>query len=318
MDLITKHNLYIDIHQAIEASICGLTSTQEPDYIAALTTKLPHELRGILNRNIPTMQFNVGGCFIHQQPFAKFCAPGLKKMKSPEIGDLLIVYKEILANGECLYNALLLQAKKTNDIYCTPIHPNDKHQLLLYTKWPKFQYQRAGALNGLIRSINPKTITPGAQYLLIDEHNISHSPLGPCTFWCAKADDILIAANSLSHQIVDFIDFQTGKPFVSLSIGMDHWSKMIWDLITISANSYFNRRKAGYTHHPRLAFIFTQFLTEQSQGIRLDIDAKRMADKMGNNLKNNRGGISGDDIRNDIKDSIGGISILYIEGAVLQ
>lgn len=304
MDLITKHNLYIDIHRAIEASICGLTSKQEPDYIAALTTKLPHELRGILNRNIPTMQFNVDGCFIHQKPLAKFCAPGLKKMKSPEIGDLLIVYKEILANGDCLYNALLLQAKKTDDIYYTPIHPNDKHQLLLYTKWPKFQYQRAGSLNGHIRSINPKTITPGAQYLLIDEHNKSHSPLGPCTFWCAKAADILMAANSLSHQIVDFIDFQTGKPFVSLSIGMDHWSKMIWDLITISANSHFNRRATKYDNHPRLTSAFLSTLANPHEGIQVNNGA---GDNFGGDNKENN-------MMVDNEYNIGGISILYIEG----
>ena len=316
MDLITKHNLYIDIHRAIEASIGGLTSTQEPDYIAALTTKLPQALHEILNRNIPTMQFKVGGCFIHQKPLAKFCASILKDKKSPEIGDLLIVYKESLTNSKSLYNALLLQAKKTDDIYYTPIHSNDRHQLLLYTKWPIFRYQRAGVLNGLIRNINPKTITPGAQYLLIDDHGSTLSPLGPCTFWCAKANNILSASNPLAFQIVDFINFQTGRPFASSLIEMDHWSKMIWDLITISANSCFNRRNAGYENQQRLTGNFLSFLTEQQEGIRLNNDFREKETE--NNLKNNRGGISGDDIGNDIEDYIGGISILYIEGAVLQ
>lgn len=58
----------------------------------------------------------------------------------------------------------------------------DYHQLLLYTKWPKFEYARAGALNGRIRSIQPKSITPGAQYLLIDDSGRSFpSPCGITT-----------------------------------------------------------------------------------------------------------------------------------------
>lgn len=298
MDLTTKHHLYFDIHKAVEASIHGLPSTQEPDYIAALITKLPHALRRILNHNVPTMRFKVGGCFIHQKPLAKFCAPDLQ-MKSPEIGDLLIVYKEISATGECCHNALLLQAKKVVDIYHAPILQNDRHQLLLYTKWPKFEYQRAGALNGLVRSINPKTITPGAQYLLIDEHKKNRSPLGPCTFWCAKADGILTASHSLAYQIVDFIDFQTGKPFIAISQWMDHWSKMIWDLISVSVNSYFNRKKAGYENTPRFTGDFLSFLTS-------------LQDKEFNNGEEYN--LREESKRNNIRDDIGGVSILYIEG----
>ena len=47
------------------------------------------------------------------------------------------------------------------------LQSGDTHQLILYTRWPRFQYCRAGYLNGQERSINPKTITTGAQYLLI-------------------------------------------------------------------------------------------------------------------------------------------------------
>lgn len=47
-----KRNLYIDIHQAIEETISGLKSTQEPDYIAALVTKLPAQLTIVLNNHL--------------------------------------------------------------------------------------------------------------------------------------------------------------------------------------------------------------------------------------------------------------------------
>ena len=41
MNWIKKHQLYCDIHYAIETCITGLSSKQEPDYIAALVTRLP-------------------------------------------------------------------------------------------------------------------------------------------------------------------------------------------------------------------------------------------------------------------------------------
>ena len=90
MDWINKHQLYCKIHYAIETCITGLPSKHEPDYIAALVTSLPSQLSNVLGR-----QYNVGGCFIHQKPCAKFCNPALQHYKSPEIGDLPIVTKKI-------------------------------------------------------------------------------------------------------------------------------------------------------------------------------------------------------------------------------
>ena len=80
--------------------------------------------------------------------------------KKPEMGDLLLIYKEVNRKGN-RYNALLLQAKKTSNIYNSPVDPHDKHQLALYTQWPKFRYHRAGILNGQERSICPKTVSTG-------------------------------------------------------------------------------------------------------------------------------------------------------------
>lgn len=250
-----KHKLYCDIHYAIETCITGLSSKQEPDYIAALVTRLPSKLSSILGH-----QYNVGGCFIHQKPCAQFCDPTLSP-KSPEIGDLLIVYKENKPNRKALYNALLLQAKKTNNIYNTTISSGDKHQLILYTEWPRFKYCRAGYLNGQERSITPKTLTTGAQYLLIDENNLYNTPCGHHTFWCASADQPLTASKSLALQIINLLEFQTGRPFVYPS-PMDHWSKMIKDLLHISATSYFNRRHAGFHNTPRGSVTILNFLSE--------------------------------------------------------
>lgn len=276
--------LYLAIHQAIEKSIKNISSPQEADYIAMLINNLPKELSIILNQYIPTLNFRVGGCFIHQKPLAKFCDPTLHK-KNPEIGDLLIVYKEA-SQTITHYNALLLQAKKTNNIYHTIISSEDKHQLLLYTQWPMFEYKRAGNLNGHIRSIHPKTITPGAQYLLIDERHTT-----PYTFWCAKAEDILVASNTLAHQIINLINFQTGKPFVSRAKGMDHWSQMIWDLLNITEDSCFNRKNAGFHKSPRFSGDIIDLLTVFPHD---------------NQLANN--------FKEDEKSETQGVSVLAIEG----
>ena len=283
MDLYLKHSLCIDVAYAIETSIQGLTSHQEPDLVASLVTNLPQKLSVVLPQYISGVRFNIGGCFIHQKPIVEFCNQTISTKKL-EVGDLLLIYKEVNRKGN-RYNALLLQAKKTSNIYNSPVDPQDKHQLALYTQWPKFRYHRAGTLNGQERSICPKTVSTGAQYLLIDENFATPNMPVHWTFWCATPDDVLSASHSLAFQIVDLIEFQTGRPFIEKRQYMDHWSKMIWDLIDISASACFNRRPAGYRNQPRM------------QGNIL-------------NLLNN-----GDDrLSEQCNDDNIGMSILYIEG----
>lgn len=176
--------------------------------------------------------------------------------KDPEIGDLLIVYKKI-HGAEVVYNALLLQAKKlngnTDSIYHHKIGYNDMHQLFLYTHWPKFIYRKANNLNGRKRSVIPKAITAGAQYLLIDRNAV-------CTpFWCAMPNDILVASKCLASQLVDFVEFQTGRTFVKCA-PRDSWSQMIWDLLKISFQSVFNKSKYGYVKASRASDEISDFL----------------------------------------------------------
>lgn len=223
MNINTRCLLYNHIFNAIESAVNNMTQYQEPDYIASLTTKLPPLLSQIFNQHIPQISYRVRGCFVHQKPLVQFVDAKYSGFKKPEIGDLLIVYEEI-KNTSKRYNAILLQAKKTKDIYNTALNPND-HQLLLYTQWPKFKYVKAGHLNGHIRSINPKTINSGAQYLLIDQfHGTAHFPFHS-TFWCSIADQNLCASNTLAMVLLQFIEFQTGRTFVSKRQNMDHWSR---------------------------------------------------------------------------------------------
>ncbi len=251
MDWTTKHTLSCEVSQAIESSISGLSQKYEPDFIAALIMNLPRKLKDILNKHYLGFQFKVSGCFIHQKPIVEFYdRPSIRL----EIGDLLIVYKEVKNNQE-RYNALLLQAKRTSGIKYSLTGDRAQHQLELYTKWPKFKYS-----NGKTRSVCPKTISPGAQYLLIDEQSGPCPPFNHCTFWCAKAEKELVASNPLAEQVVELIEFQTGRPFVSKSKNMDGWSSMIWDLLDISSTSCFNRRGAGYCKQDRMSGDSFKFL----------------------------------------------------------
>lgn len=257
MEAYLRNKLQVEIMDALKQCIKGLTNPDEPAYIAALVNQLPSHLEAILNHTFPTLNFKVGGCFLHQKPIAEFCEKkSLGYKKDPEIGDLLIVYKKIRGT-EVTYNALLLQAKKlngnTDSIYHHKIGYNDKHQLFLYTHWPKFIYRRANNLNGKKRSVIPKTITAGAQYLLIDKNAV-------CTpFWCAMPNNILVASKCLASQLVDFIEFQTGRTFVK-SAPKDSWSQMIWDLLKISFQSVFNKPKYGYVKASRASDGISDFL----------------------------------------------------------
>lgn len=216
---------------------------QEPDYIAALTCNFPNALKKILTNNITNLDFRVCGCFIHQKPLAEFIDSKFSDMPSPEIGDLLIVYKEIDGKDE-IYNALLLQAKviKSNSAKTA----DALHQLVLYTQWPHFKYKRAGHLNGEERDIYPKTIHSGAQYLLINNGR------GKTSFGCATANKSLNVSLSFAEQLIRLIEFQAGGTFVSNKERIiDDWSKMIWDLLEISKDSKFNRKRSGFSEEPR-------------------------------------------------------------------
>lgn len=314
MNIIEKELVCKDINTEIGKAVAGLKSPQEPDYIAALTTGFAANLSGILNRNIRGMTFKVAGCFIHQKPLAKFLNPPYLSSKKPEIGDLLIVFKRI-QKGEKQYNALLLQAKKNDTPFSKTNIPASDHQLILYTKWPRFQYERANYLNGKKRSVQPKASTPGAQYLLIDEKPNCKCCCSYCHYCChlcckssvlfytAPSSTEIQASHCFAWALIDFFDFHTGKPFVPKHQGrIDDWSQMIWDLLYLSARSVFNRRKAGYNSRDRYAGDYINFLASIAgvgEDIILNVDDNMFNTDNDKSMDNNEEN---------------GISILIIEG----
>ena len=207
---------------------------------------------------MPGRQIKVGGAFIHQKPLAHFI--NKTGYKDPELGDLMIVCREQRSMGP-VYNAMLLQAKRTDTPLSAPI-PKD-HQFVLYTEWPEFEYKRAGYLNGKTRSVLPKTITQGAQYLLIYETKYVE-------LLTATVDTPLSVSKYFSRTLASILSFDAGRTFQATN-PRDDWSQMILDLLRLSAAAVFNRRRSGYVGANRWngdsAFDYILNPDEQDKGI---------------------------------------------------
>lgn len=223
---------------------------QEPDYIIALSTQFIKDLFHILVAVFPDYDFSISSVYCHQRPIVDI---GLDK--KTELGDILFVYAERREGGEKILNTLLLQAKISN-YPLLRIHQSEKHQLELYRKWPEFTYYRAGFLNGQKRNILPKTINDGAQYLLIDSNPLTNGicfgktmfPMG-----CAVPDNNLCLNDSLSNELINLLKFKSGRTIDSDPYSTkDEWSKMIWDLLMMSAHKYSKRKNAQIKSFPRL------------------------------------------------------------------
>ena len=255
-NLIAQRSLFVSLNEAAlrhstvqtRQRCNGFGNTpQEPDFIAGLTLDYSQELYRILMLLFPKTKFSIYSVYCHQKPLADFGASC-----APEIGDILFVF---ISNGrKKQLNSLLFQAKITQSENFW-VEPRDLDQLALYAGWPKFKYKRAGSITGMVRDILPKTITTGAQYLLIDNHPIyglSGLP-GTFPFGTAIPDNHVVLSQSLAIDLFDFFQFKNGRPFeAEPAVTNDHWTKMIWDLIGIARDKTTRRIKAGLIDFPRL------------------------------------------------------------------
>ncbi len=268
MNILEKHRLVRRLDIDI-ASIQWPNNVQEPDYVAKLVEMLPGIITNALRGILPRRHISVGGAFIHQKPLAHFTnKPGYN---DPELGDLLIVCREKRASG-FVYNAMLLQAKKTRTPLSAHI-PND-HQFVLYSEWPEFEYKRAGWLNGKRRSVLPKTISQGAQYLLIKE-----SP--SVDLLTATVDVPLCGSRLFAYTLASILSFDDGRTFQATN-PRDDWSQMILDLLRLSASYSFNRRNSGYVGANRWNgdTAFNYFLNADAQDNTMN-ELKRFQDVKG-------------------------------------
>lgn len=264
-----EHILEPLIEKALLDTVVWITSRckpQEPDYVAALSTKFIKELFNILVAVFPEYDFSVSGVYCHQKPIVD-----INLDKKSELGDILFVYADRKQDGEKILNSLLLQAKISKHPWLK-IHQSERHQLELYKSWPEFTYCRAGYLNGEKRNILPKTINDGAQYLLIDNNPLTngiYTGKGMFPMGCSVPDDILCINDSLSKELINLLKFKSGRTFDSNPYSTeDDWSKMIWDLLRIVAFKYTKRKNARLGSFSR-SNEYNHFCTENMSGITL-------------------------------------------------
>lgn len=206
----------------------------EPDYLTAIVTKFP------LLMNSTWGNVNFGGCFIHKSPYVSF-----KKGGCCEAGDMLVLCRKAEKNGY-RYNATLFQLKRLDRDSYRVTKSNELVQYELYTEWPEFSL--GSKFNpAQVRNINPKTVTPGAQYMLInapdgyvrdywwEEYCLHH----PCIFTHTIPESVMQSRADLTFGrfLWDFIHWQNGRPISSEEMAAnDEWSHFIWDLIRQTRN----------------------------------------------------------------------------------
>lgn len=257
IDQINKVKILLKslIHKAINNSVADIVekckkkgkNPEEPDFIASLTINFIPSLYDILKGMFAKSKFSVTGIFCHQSPKVD-----IGEKKSPEIGDLLLIYIHTDKYGNKKLNSLLLQAKVTREAVSKVPH-SDKHQLKLYAEWPKFTY-KYGPLKGESRDIQPKTLHDGAQYLLIDDDPTYGLAGHPFTFpmGCAVPNKTLCLDNDLATELVDFLKFKSGRAFEeNPDITNDDWTKLIWELLKASKSKASKRKNAGLKSFPR-------------------------------------------------------------------
>ena len=251
---------------------------QEPDYNVAMAVELPP----LINASGIFPGVKTGGCFIHQSPKVTFTGKN-GKLSSCELGDLLVICHAIV-DGDDRYNAALVQWKIINS-GVEKISGNALKQLDLYEHWPRFTLSSCGCQF----DIYPKTVTPGAQYGLIQ-------PVAPPSLFCTIPAITLKSADapSFARFIINMMKWQTGRPYVPDEVHCqnDAWSRLILHLLITSLLKRFNRRNVRYEDWPRASKELLQLLVKDEVG---------------------DGGMK--DTVEDKKSEDGGISILYIDMA---
>ncbi len=304
------------------------TSPYEPDFVGGLVLescpRIHASLKPIFSRY--NIQSSMLAVYCHQTP--KVTYSGMAGT-SCELGDLLFVHVHKYSTGHVRRNALLYQAKVSSSRPCR-VPKGDFDQLKLYSEWPEFEY-RSSPLTGKRRSITPKMIHAGAQYMLIDGRmpNHPHSgllglpgtyPIGSCMPGSSLYDH-----NDLAVELFELLIGHSGRPFADYahsSRGSD-WSRVVWDLLDVGVRKAFNRKRSGRYQSPRTAgdvsiydgLSFTQTTSPLSYSTVTDIIGPRSATLF---LSSDNFGSPSDEERHDeMSEPESGVSIILLETSTL-
>ena len=251
--------LFSEIDSAISHAL-ALPSQSEPQLVANLVWHIPQYLNGMMFSK--GYSIDIGGVFVHQQPFVKSDDFPRSKPGYVEIGDLLLVRNEVCNGSVNDRRAILLQAKKVDNLSAKP---DNENQHYLYTAWPTFEYVKSTPLlNGKERHVTGPDLYDASKYLLLSKtpkkFNLSiHSgtisiarPHGPhsCPAVTAHPSSPLLSHHvCFVSDLVDFVLGDTGKSFLSPPPKRKRgWDKVIDDLIKVTAErvtTHMNRTSGG-------------------------------------------------------------------------
>lgn len=247
MKKITAINRSIDTAINIVKTKLTGTKMQEVDYNAAFASELPV----CLNKSRAFSDTRFSGYFIHKSPLASF-QDSNHQNASCEVGDMLAICHQSIS-GEDRYNAALIQWKMAQK-GVTNLRNKEVMQLYLYEHWPIFQL----TTNGGTYDIMPKTVTPGAQYGLIQDGNNS-----PCFSCVIPSNPLLLSkTGSFARLLINLMRWQTGRPFTLDLQNVDDWSRFITHLITVSLKKSYSRKTIGRINAPRGTDLLS-FLNEE-------------------------------------------------------
>lgn len=262
------------IHSAFHDAFRNPTQ-YEPQLVANLVWHLPRLLNGVTLSGGNSLK--TGGVFVHAQPLVTAPSFPAASPASVEIGDLLLLRTARHANGAVDRRAMLLQAKKTNNLSTRPDNENQYH---LYAHWPTFEYVRSTPhLNGQKRHIWKLDVYNATKFLLIANRPLSQFPCccGPACFqhhWCLDHCQTMTAHPTeplLTHHrcfAMDLLDFILGKSGKAYNVNLHHctngWDKVIEDLTTITAqrNTVFMERASRGVSRERGVLMFARLPSE--------------------------------------------------------
>jgi hypothetical protein len=232
-------------------------SPQEPDFVAGIVLDATSKLQKTLSKALSPygIPVSIVSVYCHQTPSVRY----VPRTKGCELGDVLLVH---VHNGrtEKRRNALLLQAKMVGYDRQYRLPKRDLRQQTLYSQWPDFIYTKPTSLQGR-RCVSPKSMHPGAKYLVIDKTlaaqitpaiaAFSSSPL----FCACLPYRTLCNYRPLAEELVEFLLCQTGRPFVGKAEAQNSigWSRVMWELITSSINKAIVRANSGLHTESRIA-----------------------------------------------------------------
>lgn len=276
LDSTSEQKLVFALQTAIDAAV--KKGKYEPGIVANLTYFIPKHVNKLNLGAGSGAKITAGGVFIHQTPKVTFA--GIKKQKSIEIGDLLLINTFI--NGSLVTRkAILYQAKLFKSL---PVRPDNLNQHILYEKWPDFEYVNSGPLlNGKRRNVTGLDLHSSAKYLLLRNgkplsmtpFHILHPKFKSGMAISAHPTNPLSTHECFIKESYHFVLGDAGKEFKLLKDGDPDigWDRVINDLISVTAKKITSHmiKASGGAGSTRGCMLFGEGLSFVDNGINMEM-----------------------------------------------